>query len=178
MATLVDSYGAAQDLSAIEVAQCMKRSISLDQTEITDYLLRKFGETGRGALEGHAVLLLDEAVARCNLHIVCELLSMFERIEAKALVNVLKYVNLRLGAMQAKWALVDKVFRLVFGKFKLDLADKLPNHKSLFALCFEFDNKPIYRLLEKCKKIRLEIIISINGIYICIKKVNLTSYYN
>lgn len=143
--TLVDYFGAALELSALEIAHCVKRSISLDQTDITEFLLKHFAY--QHALEQHAVLLLDEAVAHSNLHIVCQILEMFEFIETKALVNVLKYVNLRLNIMQTKCTLVDRVFKLVFDKFKVDLADKLPNKKSLFALCFEFDNQSIYRLL-------------------------------
>lgn len=144
VSTLVVTYGAALELSPFELAQCVKRSIALDQTDITEFLLAHFGRCGL-VDNKHAVLLLDEAVARSNLHIVCDLLNMFECIESKGLVNVLKYVNLRLAVMHSKWMLVDRVFRLVFDKFKLDLAQKLPNNKTLFALCFEFDNQPIYR---------------------------------
>lgn len=158
--TLVVLYGAALDLSTLEIAYSVKRSISLDQADITEFLLNYFGGNQNSyhqkthqinssvacALDRHALLLLDEAVARSNLLIVCQLLEMFESIESKGLVNVLKYVNLRQMAMHAKWPLVDRVFRLVFDKFRLDLAYKLPNNKSLFALCFEFDNPPIYKL--------------------------------
>lgn len=144
ISTLIVTWGAALDLTALELAQCVKHSIVLNNIEITEFLLH-FPQVSRQLNNTHALLLLGEAVACSDLRMVGELLSMFDSIDPKGLVNVLKYINLRLNIIHPKWMLVERVFKLIFDKFKLDLSEKLPNNQSLFALCFEFDNQPIYR---------------------------------
>jgi hypothetical protein len=110
---------------------------------MTELVVHEFGV----CIEEFAECLLDEAISRSNMRAVRLLLVKFTKVSEKSLVNILKYVNLRQAVMLAKWTIdvVDHVFRLVFDKFKLDLAFRLPNNKSLFSLCFEFEEALILR---------------------------------